>query len=171
MTRTRITFLSLLLLLLSAALIVSLWSLRGIGLEAARLNAEADALSGNDSWTMGVRQIQSESAGDLKTLEEAKLSRTELVSLIETLEQAGKSMGLKVSFSSITAEGELSSSTPQTLKIVVDTEGTWRGSLAFVRLLQSLPTKASIETLTLSLSNQTWRSGTTLRVTVFPESL
>lgn len=168
--KSRIIYLALFITLFAALLAYLLVSISTARRSATEAYAESLSLSGNDSWTREVGRIQDELQGDLATLDEAAITQPELISLIESLEKTGREMGLKVLFSSLVSEG-VSSTTPQTVKMVVDTEGSWSASLAFVNLLEHLPVKSSIENSTLNLSGTAWRSGTTLRVTVFPENI
>jgi hypothetical protein len=170
-SKSRIIYLVLLIAVFAALLGYLLVSISSARRSANEAYAESLSLSGNDSWTREVRMIQNELQSDLAALDEAAITQPELISLIESLEKTGREMGLKVLFSSITAEGEQSSTTPQTVKMTVDTEGSWSASLAFVNLLEHLPVKSSIENSNLNVFGKAWRSGTTLRVTVFPENI
>jgi hypothetical protein len=170
-SKSRIIYLSFAVAILGGALTLLLLRISEARVQASEAYAEALSLTGNDSWTKGVKMIRSESTGDLATLGDVSITQPELIGLIESLEEIGKKMGLKVTFSSIASEATGSSTTPTTVKMVVDTEGAWAASLAFVNLLQNLPVKSSIEGTSINLSKQVWRTGTTFRVTVFPEDI
>lgn len=165
----RIIMLSLVSAALLGVLFYSVYSILKAEAETRQLLLRAEALSGNDSWTKSVKSLHTGSNAEIEVISEAAITRTELISLIESLESAARGLGLKVSVSSIKSEAGQSSTTPETVKMVVDTEGSWPGNFTFIKLLQSLPVKSEIESSSLSHTGKVWRSGTTLKVIVFPE--
>lgn len=166
----RIIFLSVLTVILFGVLGYSQIWISGAKERAAEALARADALSGNDSFTRSVRNLQSSATAEIATIQDAAIVRNDLIALIESLEESGEIMDLEVSIASITTDPVQATTTPQTVQMVVDAKGSWQSNLSFIKILQSLPVKAEIENASLSFSNGSWRSGATLKITIFPEN-
>lgn len=165
---TRKLILSLSLIGLLAVLGYLSFSILKMREETKDLLMEVSTKMSYDKRAMSVSNVQSELSYDLTVIDEAAITRAELVSLIESLEETGEKLGLSVSVASLTAE-DVESSLPEVVKMVVDAEGSWAANFKFLRVLESLPHKSDIESANLSwVRSNTWRSGTTLRVIVFP---
>lgn len=164
--------LCLLTLIFLCALVYSMIFISKTEAETASLIEQTNALLGNDGWARSVESIQNTLKDDLVVLEETVLTREELVSLIESLEDRGDALGLSVVISSLTGEKSEATSTSQTVKMTIATEGGWAESLIFLRILQSLPHKNQIEVVNLSKEEKgEWNSDTTLKFVIFPENL
>lgn len=167
----RITMLGLLTLVFLAGAAFEVRLISKTKIEVSSLIAEAGSLSGNSGTAQSIRSIQKESKDDIATLEGTVITRSGLASFIGLIEQAGKEAGLSVSISSVKTEaGSSASTTPETVRIVADTTGTWAANLAFIRQVGKLPYKISIDSTSLKLGEVGWRGGVTLRVLVFPDT-
>ena len=130
----------------------------------------ADEQIGSDSRARSIVYLQNNSIEELKVVDEAILAKEELVTFVESLEKMGRDMGLVVAISSITKEGnKSSSSTPEVVRIAVDATGPWGESLHFINLLENLPYKINIEKIDFTSGEKNWRSNTTIKITTYPE--
>ena len=132
--------------------------------------SKADEQIGSDSRARSVVYLQNNSVEEIKVLDKAILTKDELVTFVESLETMGRNMGLVVAISSITKEGNKSStSTPEVVRITVDATGPWGESLHFINLLENLPYKIGIDKVDFNIDEKGWRSNTTIKITTYPE--
>jgi hypothetical protein len=157
-------------LLLLVGLVFEIYFLKKIEADIASATSSADNEIGDDSRLRGIVELQELVKGDLEVFEDAILTRSDLVSVVEGLEKIGRGMGLSVSVTSIANENvKASQATEQVFRVSVETNGAWDKSLSFVRMFESLPYKLSIERIDLSLDGDDWRTNTSIRLSTYPE--
>ena len=133
--------------------------------------AQAEAHLGKDNRTQSLRAVKNGAKDDLATLEEARLTKAKLVSLIDSLDKIGKSLNLTLSITSITTDAsKIATSTPETVRVSISTEGRWAANLAFVHVLESLPYKTNIEDSNLTKTDKGWRGDTIIKLVTLPET-
>ncbi len=131
---------------------------------------KADEQIGIDSRARSIVYLQNNSVEELKVVDQAILTKGELVTFVENLEKMGRDRGLLVTISSIVKEGnKVSTSTPEVVRIAVEATGPWDDSLHFINLLENLPYKIGIDKVDFVGDENGWRSNTTIKITTYPE--
>ncbi len=167
---TRIVIVCTMIIAFGGILYYELSSISRIRGEVTQANIAILEKTGSDSRTKSILALQENYKDDLAVINNTVLNKTELVSVLEELEKTGRNLGLKTSISSITDEAtKTASSTAQTVRIAVSAEGVWSSNLAFIRLIENLPHKISIERVDLTKSEEIWRTNATIKVTIYPE--
>lgn len=163
-------FFIILNLALLGGLIFTMFFLNDKQAEFSKTVMEIEAHLGGDAWTKNANTLARDYARDVMILEEVFIERKDIVSLIELIEQAGERLGLDVAISSLSDEIDQDATQPQSVKMVINTEGGWQGSLTFIKFLGALPYKIDLKSAGLSVSEQgVWTSDTALKVVIFPD--
>ncbi|MEK7194549.1 MAG: hypothetical protein AAB660_02575 [Patescibacteria group bacterium] len=167
---TRIIIVGVMIIAFGGGLYYELSSISNIRDDVTEANIAIQEKTGSDSRTKSILALQENYKDDLVVINDSVLNKTELVSVLEELEKTGRNLGLKTSISSITDEAtKTASSTAQTVRITVNTEGVWSSNLAFVRLIENLPYKISVERADLSKAEEIWKTSAIIKVTTYPE--
>lgn len=145
---------------------LAIFQIRG---EAAELSLEAARRSGTDSQARALRAIRVSSSQDLESINKAAVTKSRLADVVSEIEASGKSLGLALSISSISASAQAASTSPSTVRIAVETLGSWSGSIGFVHLIENLPYRISIEESKLALTDKGWKGNNTFSITILPE--
>ncbi|MBX4195755.1 hypothetical protein KW796_02260 [Candidatus Parcubacteria bacterium] len=170
-SKTRLTVLVFISALLALGVMAELSYIKMTSAEAGEMLAEADTRSGNDAWTRNARSVQVNERDSVRILDDAKLTRTKLITLIDLLEKTGRSMNLSVVVTSVKSDASsISTSSPETVNMTVTTSGPWASSLAFIRLLENLPHKIYIDESRITKEGQVWETSSTMRLTTLPEA-
>jgi hypothetical protein len=156
-THFRLALLSILALLLMGTLSFAFYKLRAENLETARLLGVLQESEKKEETARKVRELQESASADIAAFEALALSPETLVPTIESIEDAGRALGLATEIVSVTREGEAGAGT-QTVKIVVESTGSWRGNFLFLKALENLPQRAKIESTHFSKAESLWRS-------------
>lgn len=129
-----------------------------------------DEHTGNDGFVRSVLGFQEREKANLEALDKISLTKDEIVSLIENLEDTGELLGLSVDVSSVTAsENKAASEVSQIVSIAIDSRGSWSRSLQFMQILENLPHKVLVKKVDLTFDQGAWRNNTVLEVNIFPE--
>ncbi len=167
---TRIIIIGLITLLFALGLGYELHLVSRIQKEVASANESADSYIGGDSRAKNIALLQESSKEELALIEEIILTRADLVALLEKLENTGRDLGLNVSISSITNDSKTSSSAnPETVRISIESRGAWGPSLSYIKLVENLPHKFSIDRVDLGTDGEGWRTIISLKVVTYPE--
>ncbi|MBX4198801.1 hypothetical protein KW800_00790 [Candidatus Parcubacteria bacterium] len=157
------------LVILGAALVKEFAVTMQARSEAASIAAEASARTGTGSRTQRLRALKQSEADDIARLDKVAVTKTELVDVISQIESFGKSLGLGVTIASISGGTSSATGTPMTVKIAVDSTGTWASNLTLLHMLENLPYKASVDDAKLAQSDKGWRGNYTFALTVLNE--
>lgn len=156
-TRLRLILLSTLTLLLLVSLCFAFYKLRAENLDTTRLINLTDELERKESVARVVRELQKNASADIAAFEALTLSSETLVPTIESIESAGRALGLSTEITSLKREGE-ESAAARVVKMVVESSGSWSGNFSFLKALENLPQRVKIEGVYLSKSDSVWRS-------------
>lgn len=129
----------------------------------------ADTKIGTDSRTRGILSIQNNSKEDLQVIDKAIITKSELVNVIDNLEKTGRGLGLTIAISSITSDASKNTTTPQNVRISVEATGKWFDNMTFLKLLENLPYKISIERADMGSAGEVWHTSSVLRLTTLPD--
>lgn len=167
---TRTIVVGLICLILLGVVGYELYFIKGADTAVRSAIEKADEQIGNDSRARSIVYLQNNSVEELKIADEAILTKEELVTFVESLENMGREIGLSITISSIVKEGnKVSTSTPEVVRVAVDAKGPWEESIHFINLLENLPHKIYIDKLDFTTDAGEWRSSTIVRVTTYPE--
>lgn len=155
-TTLRLVFLSVLALALLGFLGFGFYRLWMENQETARLTNLFEEAGKKEAANQRALQIRESALAEVTAFEAIALASQNLVPTIESIEDAGRSLGLTTKIASV-EEGEAGSSN-QAVKIVVESSGSWRGNFTLLKALESLPQRIKIESASLSKSESSWRS-------------
>jgi Tfp pilus assembly protein PilO len=167
---TRIIIIGLITLATMGGLGYEVYLISSIQNEVTSTNESTDLQVGSDSRAKNIALLQESARAEVKMIEEVLLTRSDLVSLVEKLEKTGRDLGLNVSISSITNDSKTSSSVnPETVRISIEARGSWAPSLSYVRLIENLPHKFSVEKVDIGTDGEGWRTLISLKLITYPE--
>lgn len=167
---TRIIIIGFITLVFATTLGYEVYLVSSTEREVTSANESADLEIGGDSRAKNIALLQESSKSELALIEEIILTRADLVALVEKLEKTGRDLGLNVSISSITNDSKTSSSAnPETVRISIESRGSWTSSLSYVKLIENLPHKFSIDRVDLGTDGEGWRTLISLKVITYPE--
>ena len=130
------------------------------------LNATSDVIKEN-LLSESLRAIQHDRASDIEAFEALVLTRDKLASLLESVEKAGKTLGLDTRIVSVDqVEGDKSIE-PHMVRVTVEGTGPWTPTLAFLRVMENLPHRVTIESSKLSKENSNWNLRVVLLLYLF----
>lgn len=148
--------------LVSASLLVvftlGIYNIRVENKETRELLDLADHVAEVRILAQSIRMVQNDAEQDLEAFDDLVLSGDKLVSLIESIEGAGRALGLDTNILSVGKIEDKKSVEPDVVRIVMETQGPWASTLSFLRAIESLPHRVMIEESSLSKEEVGWRS-------------
>lgn len=166
---TRTILILLLTLTLGGAFGYEVYLISKSEADVAEAIALVDKELGGDARIKKIEQIQSNYQEDILILDKVLINRADLVAMIEELERTGRDVGVIPSISSITNDSKSSTGTaPETVRVAIDTRGSWASTIIFIKLLESLPYKYNIDKMEVFFDNTEWRTSSTLKLTTYP---
>ena len=166
-TKTRIAVLVLVILGLLGAVGTTLYRIREDGQESARLLGEVDSVAGERATAELIKDIRVDAEAEINYFESLALMDTGIVSVIESIEDAGRLLGLSTKTLSVEKVPESDGSKIQKVTLVVETKGTWSGVFSYLKALESLPQRVSISGIEMSKELDGWHSSITLSLFAF----
>lgn len=159
--------LSLLLLIIIATIIFAVYDIRAKNKETSILLNEADHVSEVRNLFQSIRTAQNNAKEDLADFNNLLLSSDYLISLIEDIERAGRTLGLETSIISVGKVEAKESPQSDMINIVMETQGSWAPTLSFLRTIESLPYRVMISESGLSKVDSSWRLRVILSLYLF----
>lgn len=158
------------LILIATALLVVLfiesYSIYSKNEESRELINSVNQMTESRNLVSSIKSVQNNSAEDLVALENFVLSDEKLVSLIEKIEGAGQ-RGMDVSIVSVEKIENKEPVGPGLVRIIIDAQGSWSETLAFVRTIENLPYLMMVDESTLFRNESGWRSRIVLLLHLF----
>ncbi len=161
-TKTILISLFLLASVLLIVLIYGLYKIRTQSEQVVNLESRAVSLGQMDNVAQSVRFIKNSSGRDLSSLDGLIISQKKVVSFIEMIERLGGNMGLETHTLSVNTD-------EATVRIALETDGSWARSMDFIRALENLPYKVVLdETTTASnFESEGWHTNITMILPIF----
>lgn len=151
-----LSFLSVILVIFLAVIIFSIFDMRGKNIETSKLLNESSQIVETDNITQSIKVIRSSSIEDINAFNDLVLVDDKLVSLIESIENKGKELGLTLNIVSVEKRSGAESNTPNTIRMAIEADGTWVGTYAFLRAIESLPHRVMIDEMSFSKTSDDW---------------
>lgn len=148
--------------MLMAFLLLDIYNIRAKNKETSRLLNQADEAAEVGVLVQSIRLIQNNAREDLEAFEELALSDSKIVPLIESIEKAGQSLGVKTEIASVEKTDE-----PQQLNLIIETEGSWAGTLSFLKAIESLPHRVMVKSVNVSKDESLWSATIALSLYLF----
>lgn len=155
-TQSRLVLISLFALALFALLLFGFYRIYLENRETARLLTLAGEGERREILNEQIKALREKSSAEIAAFETLGLSTETLVPTIESIEAAGRALGLETEITSVERAGP--EGAPAQVKISVESRGSWRGSFSLLKALESLPQKVVIERALLSKTAAGWRS-------------
>lgn len=154
-TKLSLTVLSLAALFLAGLLVLDWRNIKSKNIETAELLSAAGATTQAENEAESIRVFQREAKDDIASLEALTLNSQRLVGLIESIEEAGRTLNLDLEIASVEKkEGE--GQAPELLRIAVNAKGSWGSAYALLKAVESLPHRVMIESVGLVKSGNAW---------------
>lgn len=150
------------LLLLFLVIIVGLiaygdYKIKDMNKETAVLLLKVESSEEDELLAQSIRMTQNTASSSLTLLDKYMLEENEIVSLIETIESTGRSLGVSVSIESVNVDKpKANSKLPRTARLSVEAEGSWSGVAGFLEAMESLPYQVGIEDTNLVKGEPLW---------------
>jgi hypothetical protein len=126
--------------------------------ETSRLLLLADQASEEKAAVQGVRVARNNVTEEIAAFEDVALTDAKLVSTIETIESAGRRLGLATRIVSVEKSGEESGEPYQKVILLVETKGSWPGTHTFLKAMESLPNRADFDEMHLQKEGGVWNA-------------
>lgn len=161
-TQTILISLGLAALGLLAVLTYGLYKIRTQSTEVASLESRAASLGQMDNVAQIVRSIRNNWGADLSKLDSLIVSQKKVVAFIEMIENLGRDMELETHTISVNTD-------EATVRIALETDGSWGHSMSFVQALENLPYKVVLDEATLSTNSESrgWHTNIVLILPFF----
>ena len=143
-SKSFLVILSTISVILFAILIMGVYRIRVMNKESSELLELSEHSAQTRILDQSIRVAQNMSAEDLSALELLTLSEDKTVSLIENIENVGRALGLETDIASIDEIKGSSFPEPKTIRIVVETGGSWTRTVSFLHAVESLPYRVMI---------------------------
>ncbi len=152
-TKTILISLCLLVLTLIVVLVFGLYKIRAQSEEVVSLENKAESLGQMDNIAQSVRSIRNSSGANLSRLDNLIVSQKKVVSFIEMVEGLGGQMGLLTKTLSVNTD-------ETTVRIALETDGSWARSMNFIQALENLPYKVVLDETTMAYSaeSKSWHT-------------
>jgi hypothetical protein len=151
-TIVKIVLLALAALALLTLLAFDLLNIRSKNREAAQLLSETEELNRGDVAAQSIRILKDANQEEIEIFE--SLTSPGVVAVIESLEKAGRALGLETEIVSV----EDVSGESKKIRIVIEGEGSFSGAYSLVKAVESLPQKVMLEGATLSKGASEWKA-------------
>src|SRR3989338_8481444 len=136
--------------LMAALLVLDFYHIRSKNAETLRLVELANAKESEEILAKSIKEIQNNSRAELSAFEQIVLSDSEIVPIIENIEKAGRALGLITEITSVEKINDADPALPQRIRIIVESDGSWRGIFALLKAIESLPNRVLLEETTLA---------------------
>ncbi len=156
-TRLTIWLLSFAALALLALGLLDLRKVRVKNREASSLSALVEEKSEEEAVVQSVKSVRQRAGAEVEAFENLTLTNDTLVPTIELIEKGGRSLGLSVEIASV-EKAEGTTSEPSKVSIVIETKGSWAGTLSFLKAIESLPHRVIVDNTYFSKEGGLWRS-------------
>lgn len=156
-TKSRLILLSLFSLVLLALLIWAVLKVRSENQETSRLSGLAEKSVREEVTLESIRALRESSEVEIEAFEKLMLTDSRLVSVIESLESVSRSLSLDTEVVSVAKEGEVAPNEAQKIKIVIESEGSWRSLFSLMKAIESLPQRVMLEEESLTKTGSLWQ--------------
>ena len=155
-TKSLIAILSLILVILVAVIVLGIYDMRAKNKETSRLLNLADEAAQIEVTAQSIRATQNDAGLDLETFDSLILSSDRLVTLIEDVEDVGRRLDLGIETLSVVEVNDSGSKGSRTVRIVMETDGSWSSTLSFIRAVENLPHRVLIDETSLTKKEDGW---------------
>lgn len=154
-------------LVLLSGLVLIVYSIVVKNREASELINTADRIGEATILAQSVETIRAQAGADLDALDRLALSSDKLIFLIESVEEAGRDLGLNINISSVERVEDKKSTEPPVFRMMLDTRGSWLSTFVFLKALESLPYRVMMDEINLSRAEIGWQSKIILSIHTF----
>ncbi len=131
------------------------FSIKGTQESTSLLLNEVETNDKKNDKLQSIRAILRDSDSDIKKLESYFIASDGIVTFIETIEAEAKVSGVKTTIDFVNVDGAQSknaTSSKETLRLRLSTEGSWAESMYFLSLLEQIPFQVNMERVSLVYS-------------------
>lgn len=155
-SRLSLSVLSLILAVLIAGAVFIVYNIKFTNTGTTRLLNEAKSVAEARNLSQSILLVQKEAAEDLADFNKIVLTGDKLVFLIEDVEKTGRALGLETNIISVGNAEENNAAEPEIIRMVIETQGAWAPTLAFLRAMENLPHRVMIDESSLSKVDNAW---------------
>lgn len=151
-----LVLLSLVFTILLAVAIFAIYDIRAKNEETSELLDEAERIVEARSLAQSIKNIQNNVAEDILAFDKLVLTEEKLVPLIEDIEELGKELKLETSIVSVEKVEDKKAAKPDMIRIIIKAQGSWTPTLTFLKAIESLPHRVTIDETGLSKIDTNW---------------
>lgn len=145
------------LVALLAVLAFVLYDIRTKNLETSELLEKTNGVAESEILAQTVRIARNSAPLELTAFDTFVFSGEKLVPFIENIEEIGRSLGLTTEIASVNrVPGDKKASEPDTVHLVIESDGPWTSIFTFVRTFENYPHHVMIDDMNLSRSENDW---------------
>lgn len=149
---------ALILVALLAVFILGLYNIRTKNEETVKLLEEINSITELNDLARSIRMVQGDSQSGVVTFENLVLSEEKVVSLIESIEDAGRVLGLETNIVSVEKREGEKASDPDIINITIESRGSWSKVHALLRAIENLPNRVGVDELNIRKTEDGWQS-------------
>jgi len=142
-------------------------SISGENAETAKLITSSGQMEEAERAAQLVRSIRASSGADIASFESLVLTSERLVPFIESIESAGRALGVDLEIASVDKKDEGEGSALERIRMVVKASGSWSGTYSLLKAIESLPYRVMIENVSLTKNDSAWEEAITLSLNAF----
>lgn len=165
-TKLLISVLAFVAIALSCLVFLGMRKTRIQNEETSLLLISADEIAAESAALQSIRAARVTSKIEIEEFESLVLTDEKLVGAIESIENAGRRLGLSTDTVSVQNEVE-DSSTHNKVNLMVETEGDWEPTMQFLKAVESQPYRVMIDEVHFQKEEGVWLSRIGLSLYIF----
>jgi hypothetical protein len=166
-SKFRLVILSLVVLIMLASLIIVFYRLSSESKEASRLLNLIGQTEKEIALIDSARLFRDSAQEEIAAFESLVLSENKLVSVIESIEGAGRALSLETEIVSVSKVGDAPEGEPQEIEITIESNGSWTGNFSFLKAIENLPYQVKVREASFLKAPETWRSHISISLSTF----
>jgi Tfp pilus assembly protein PilO len=166
-TKLALIIFSFLALVLAISLSFDIYNIRAENKETSNLLNVADQVAEERVLIQSIKVAQNNAKEDITALNNLVLTTDKLVPTIESIEEAGRALGLEVEIISVAQIANTRAGQPQKINLVIEADGSWSGAISFLYALESLPHRVIIDETNFTKREDGWHARITLALYSF----
>jgi hypothetical protein len=173
-TKNLLVFASFLLLVGIAGFSYEFYAIHTEKLASAELESRIQGERATSATLESLRAIQVNNTAELDKIDSIVIARENPVPFLDIIEKTAKRFNLELRVGSVTVtEGK--GSRDDTLSVMLETEGSWKQTIAFVHAIESLPYRVLVDDMSITTDvtsgvaapvKQVWHGSATLVLNV-----
>lgn len=155
-SKIKAAVLALVAIALIVLVVIDIFNIKSKNEETSALLIVADESVKEKILVQSAREFMNNAKGEILAFEGFVLSDEDLVATIEKIENAGERLGLEANIASV--EKMSDGGKTSNVSFIVETEGGWNGTFAYLKALEALPNRVIFDEVHLRKEEGIWVS-------------